>query len=491
MKFEQKYSDKVIERGEEYLDSVEHCIKINNSIYGQVQGSTKYKTEVDLDSFDGDCSCPYETNCKHAVALYYVYKKGKFWDAEDFVKSLDKMNHYELKEMILSKLQDNLDWVKKHTLRKNINKADFFKSFKKKFSFELIDEAQAILPDLSFEQLLELHSYISKNYDDLAEKLLEEDGDDFRYSYEYDNYDDEDYDEELSDLADEIIELIVKRALSENKAEKILNKETLRDEIIKSADEFIKYKEKIKKIFRKHECLEFLINLKNPEVSDIIKYVDDESKETLYENLEEKTALIKEIAKFINDKTLLFSIAVYENNLKSIIDNFDFFEDAIKKHSDIIDNLSDVVDLFSKNKVINKEIAKKLLNRHIGGKYNKKQLDYLVSQINDFEFIRKNFNKDHMETDVALLERLAQIDNEKTLNFIKNKKDLLGRHWSNIVPLFSFLKKHYSKQIIEKYIEENQNTFRTSSHLKKHLKDECGIFISQREGNLTVEVRNE
>ena len=60
-----------------------------------------------------------------------------------------------------------------------------------------------------------------------------------------------------------------------------------------------------------------------------------------------------------------------------------------------------------------------------------------------------------METDVALLERLAQIDNEKTLNFIKNKKDLLGRHWSNIVPLFSFLKKHYSKQIIEKYIEEN------------------------------------
>ena len=298
------------------------------------------------------------------------------------------MNHYELKEMILSKLQDNLDWVKKHTLRKNINKADFFKSFKKKFSFELIDEAQAILPDLSFEQLLELHSYISKNYDDLAEKLLEEDGDDFRYSYEYDNYDDEDYDEELSDLADEIIELIVKRALSENKAEKILNKETLRDEIIKNADEFIKYKEKIKKIFRKHECLEFLINLKNPEVSDIIKYVDDESKETLYENLEEKTALIKEIAKFINDKTLLFSIAVYENNLKSIIDNFDFFEDAIKKHSDIIDNLSDVVDLFSKNKVINKEIAKKLLNRHIGGKYNKKQLDYLVSQINDFEFIK-------------------------------------------------------------------------------------------------------
>ena len=80
MKLEQKYSDNVIDRGEGYLDSVEYCIKINNSIYGQVQGSRKYKTEVNLKSLDGECSCPYETNCKHAVALYLIYKKGKFWD---------------------------------------------------------------------------------------------------------------------------------------------------------------------------------------------------------------------------------------------------------------------------------------------------------------------------------------------------------------------------------------------------------------------------
>jgi len=487
MKFEKKYSEDVIERGKEYLDSVEHCIKINNSIHGQVQGSNRYKTEVDLNFFDGGCSCPYETNCKHAVALYLTYKKGNFWDADDFIKSLNKMSHDELKEMILSKLQDNPEWVKKHNLRKSTNKSDFLIKFKKKFSLELIDEAQAILPDLSFEQLLDLHDYISKNYDDLAEKLFEKNEDD---EY-FDSYDDESYDDELYDLADNIIELIVKRALLENKAEKILNKETLRGEIIKNANEFIKYKEKIKKIFRKHECLEFLINLKNPAVSEITNYVDDESKETLYENLAKNTTLIKEVAKSLNDKTLIFSAALYENDLKNIIENFDCFEDAIKKHSDIIDNLSEVINLFSKNKIRNEEIAKKLLNRHIGGKYNQKQLDYLASQINDFEFIRKNFNKDHMETDVALLERLAQIDKEKTLSFIKDKKGFLGRHWSDIVPLFSFLKKHYSKQIIERYIRENQDNFKTSSHLKKHLKEECGIFISQREGTLTVEIQNE
>src|SRR3989344_2791721 len=168
MKLEQKYSDAVIERGESYLNSVEYCIKVSNSIYGEVHGSRKYKTEVALDSLDGSCSCPYETNCKHAVALYLTYKNGKFGDAEDFIKSLNKMSHDELKGIILSKLKDNPDWIKKYNLRKGTNKEGFLKSFKRNFSLELISKAQAVLLDLSFEQLLEMYDYISKNYDDLA-----------------------------------------------------------------------------------------------------------------------------------------------------------------------------------------------------------------------------------------------------------------------------------------------------------------------------------
>ena len=487
MKLEQKYSDEIIERGEGYLNSVEYCIKINNSIYGQVHGSNKYKTEVDLNSLDGDCSCPYGTNCKHSVALYLTYQKGKFWDADDFIKKLDKMSHSELKEMILSKLKDNPDWVKRHALQKGVNKSDLLRSFKKSFSSELISEAEAVLPDLSFEQLLELHEYISKNYDELAEKILEENEND-EYSHDYD-YDDEEYDKELYDLNELITEVIVKRALSENKAEKILSNEYLRDEIIKNAESFIKYKEKIKRIFKKHECLKFLLNLKNPAVSEIIDYVDDSDNEILYNLIEEKTELIKDIAMSLNDKTLLFSIALYEKDLKTIIENFANFEDAIKEHYELITYLGDIVELFDKNKVKNGEIARKLLNRHIGGKYNGKQLRYLASQINDFEFIKKNFKKEHMETDVVLLERLAQIDKEKTLIFVKNKKELLDGHWSDIVPLFNFLKKYYSAEIIKAYIKENEDRFRTSSHLKKHLKEECGIFVSQRENKLSIKVK--
>jgi len=36
MELENKYSGKVIERGEEYLNSVKYCIKINNFIFGKV-----------------------------------------------------------------------------------------------------------------------------------------------------------------------------------------------------------------------------------------------------------------------------------------------------------------------------------------------------------------------------------------------------------------------------------------------------------------------
>lgn len=488
MKFEQRYSDKIIERGEGYIDSVEYCIKINDTIYGQVQGSRKYKTEVDLKSFDGDCSCPYGTNCKHAVALYLIYKKGDFWDADDFIKNLDKMSHNELKEMILSKLQDNPDWIKKYNLRKSTNKSDLLISFKKNFSSELISEAEAVLPDLTFEQLIELHNYISKNYDELSEKILEENEDD-EYSNGYDDYDDEEYDKELYDLNELISEIIVKRAISENKVDRILKNEYLRDEIIENAESFIKYKEKIKKIFRKHECLQFLINLKNPILAEIKNFVDDSDKTILYSSLEEKTELIKEIAKSLNDKTLLFSAALYEKDLKTIIENFGRFEAAINERHELINYLGEIIDIFDKNKLKNGEIARKLLNRHIGGRYNKRQLTYLASQISDFEFIKKNFKKENIETDVVLLERLAQIDKEKTLSFVKNKKDLLGRHWTDIIPLFSFLKKYYQAQTIKEYVRDNQDTFRTSSHLKKHLKEECGIFISQTQGNLIVEVK--
>lgn len=484
MKLENKYSESVIGRGKGYLSSVKYCIKINNFIYGKVESSTTYKTEVDLDSLDGDCSCPYGTNCKHAVALYLTYQEGKFWDAEDFIKSLNKMSSNELKELILSKLKDNPEWIIKHNIRKNTNTKDFIKSFKKSFSSDKVKEAEALLPNLSFEKLLELKDHIDNNYDELAEKLGEK-----RENEGCEYWDDESYDKELFELNEKLAELLVKQSLEKNKTDRIIKRDSFRDEIISNAESFMSFKEKIKKAFSKKEYLEFLLNLKNPDIFEIKSYVDDANKGIIYGFINEKPKLIKSIAKTIKDQTLVFSVAVYEKDFDTIIKNFNQFENAIKEDYEFIGRLSDIVNLFIKNKFKDEEIAKRLLSQEENVRYDKKQICYLTSQIKDFEFIMNSFDASRSDEHVALLERLSQLDKQKTLKFISERKELLKRHWSDIIVLFSFLKKVYDQSTIKEYIEKNQDLFKTSSHLKKHLKEECGIFISQREGKLLVEIK--
>src|SRR3990167_1435017 len=93
---EQVYSSSTIEKAEDYIERVSNCIKIDNFLYGKVQGTYSYKTEIDLETLEGDCSCPIGHNCKHVVALYLSYTKRKCWDAKDFIKNLDNMDKHEL-----------------------------------------------------------------------------------------------------------------------------------------------------------------------------------------------------------------------------------------------------------------------------------------------------------------------------------------------------------------------------------------------------------
>ncbi|MEK6936151.1 MAG: SWIM zinc finger family protein [Nanoarchaeota archaeon] len=485
MDIQDKYSDNIIERGEGYLNSVKSCIKIKNFIYGKVEGSHTYKTEVDLDSLDGDCSCPYGTNCKHAVALYLTYKKGRYNDTEDFIKSINKMSNNELKELILSKLQENPDWIIKHNIRKNTNTKDFFKSFKKSFSSELINEADALLPDLSFQQLLELHDYIYKNYDELAEKLAEEDEDDY---YKEDYWDDEEYDKELCELNEKLIEIIIKKSLKKDEVNEVIKRDSLREEIISQAESFKKYKNQIKKKFSKEEYLEFLLNLKNPNVSELMENITKSETDILFKYIEDKIKVIKNIANLLNDKTLIFAIAVYEKDFENILKNFYFFEEALKKDYKLIGKIRDIINIFILKKFRDENIAKKFIAFRKEANFDRIHIKYLAFQINDFDFISKEFNKENLEEDIILLERLAQINNRKTLSFINSKKELLKRHYSDVVVLFKFLKKVYDYNTIKTYIEKNYDSFRTSSHLKNHLK-EIGVFISQREGKLIIDIK--
>ncbi len=479
----EKYSNEIMGRGEGYLDSVKYCIKINDIIYGKVQGSRIYKTEVDLDSLDGECSCPYGTNCKHAVALYLTYEKGNFNDASEFIKSLSNMSKNELIELIISKLEDNPDLIIKHHIRKSIKKENFVKEFKTKFSTKKIEEADAILSLLSSRQLLEIHDYIEKDYDSLIEKLFEQ----AEYTNDYDNWDNEDYDGGLGELSEKIKKEVVKNAIKENMAHEVIKRVSLHDKIIENADEFLKFKDRIKRKFSKEDYLKFLLSLKNPNVKEIASCINEDIKYILYDFLPEKIFLVKSIGEHMKDNAILFIAAVYEKDALFLFNNFSSFDEAIRENSEITEKFDGIVQLLRKNKLRNGTIAKSLLDQDENAEYQREQLKYLASQINDFEFIKNNFSLDRLEEHFVLLNRLFEINKNKTLAFIKNKKDILGRHWTDIIIIFRFLKKHYDANTIKKYVENNREHF-TSSHLKNHLKDE-GIFIRFAKGNLLVEVR--
>ncbi|MDP3106279.1 MAG: SWIM zinc finger family protein [Candidatus Methanoperedens sp.] len=96
------YGDTIFYRGQDYFDDdrVTSVIKFKNILTGVVEGSTTYKTDVDLNNLGSECSCPYGINCKHGVAVLLQYLEGEFRDGDEVTKRLDRMSREELRGVI-------------------------------------------------------------------------------------------------------------------------------------------------------------------------------------------------------------------------------------------------------------------------------------------------------------------------------------------------------------------------------------------------------
>ncbi len=93
------YGETIFYRGQDYFDDdrVTSVIKFKNKLTGEVEGSTTYKTDVDLNDLRSECSCPYGINCKHGVAVLLQYMEGEYSDADNVTKCLDRMSREELR----------------------------------------------------------------------------------------------------------------------------------------------------------------------------------------------------------------------------------------------------------------------------------------------------------------------------------------------------------------------------------------------------------
>ncbi|MBU3968456.1 MAG: SWIM zinc finger family protein [Euryarchaeota archaeon] len=103
------YGDTIFYRGKDYLDDdrVTSVIKFKNILAGVVEGSTTYKTDVDLNNLGSECSCPYGINCKHGVAVLLQYMGGDFSDGDEVTKKLDRMSREELRGVIDALIRAN------------------------------------------------------------------------------------------------------------------------------------------------------------------------------------------------------------------------------------------------------------------------------------------------------------------------------------------------------------------------------------------------
>ncbi|MBW2974699.1 SWIM zinc finger family protein [Candidatus Woesearchaeota archaeon] len=478
MKLNNVYGSQIIERGERYTHNVNYCIKIGGFLYSEVEGTSTYKTKVDLKSLHGDCSCPYGTNCKHAVATLLVHEEGDSINADKFIEHLNSLSKRELVKIIVDNLHNNPDIALSFDLKKSTNFESFVNDFIDDFSYSKMNKAEKIASSFTFDQLMRMLNYLFENEDDVFDKIYED---------YYDSYDEGDV---LYDFESKLKEELVNNITNEKEIKQALKIGALHDDIIYGSQKLIKFKEIIKSAFSKEQFMNFLLNLENPDLNEIQQAITKNNINSIYYLPSHKMELAEKIAKHIKDKKLLFIVAVYKDDFKGIIDNLQEFTGIVPDNYHILDRkLSDIVDVFIEHNFKDKKTAKKFLQNDFLENYNEKHIRFLAKQIDDYKFIKQLIDfKEEFSQNKILLERLFELDKNTTNNFLKNVKNLLeDKHWTEMVDILSYFRQKFGDDYIIKTIQKNEKLFRTSSTLKSNLKKR-GIHIGYIKGNLEVQI---
>jgi len=465
MKLNNIYGSQIIERGEHYTHNVNYCIKIGDFLYSEVEGTSTYKTKVDLKSLHGDCSCPYGTNCKHAVATLLMHEEGDSINADKFIDHLNSLSKKELVKIITDNLHNTPDIALSFDLKKSTNFESFVNDFIDDFSYSKMNKAEKLASVFTFDQLMRMRNYLFENEENVFDKIYED---------YYDSYDEGDV---LYDFESKLKKELVNKITTEKEIKQALKISALHDEIIYAAQKLIKF-------------MNFLLNLENPNLDEIKQSITKSNINYIYYLPAHKIELAEKIAKHIKDKKLLFIVAVYKEDFKGIIDNFQEFTGIISGNYYILERkLSDIVDLFVGHNFKDKKAAKKLLKKDLLENYEEKHIQYLIKQIDDYEFIKQLIDfKEEFSLNKILLERLFELDKNTTNNFLKNINNLLERkHWTEIVDILHYFRQKFGDSYIIKMIQKNEKLFRTSSTLKSNLK-KSGIHISYIKGNLQVQI---
>lgn len=475
--FEKTYDEKVIERGEEYIDNVVTCIKVGNFLFAEVHGSTAYQTKVDLTTFQGDCSCPYQHNCKHAVAAYLYFKKGKSIDADGFLKGLESLDKKELIRIITAFLPEKPELAANYVFREKTDFDAFVEDFTEDFSPRKLEQMEDNLDCLTFEQLVKVLDYVSKNEDSINDTLSE------NQCNSYDYYDEEE--DVLGDFEYKIKEELIKRTTSQEQLTAILKKGYMNEELADDAERFFNFKETIKKYFGKEQYLRFLLRCKNPDLREIKENATKSARHHILDVPNYNIALAEKLAEYLGDDDLRFITAYHKDDANGIIKYFDNFV-ALKRQ--YLVQPTHIVKILSKNKDVPEEISKQLFSKEYFESYPPQHIRFLVNNIKDREFILRNVRLNAEFSKLKeVIRRLGELGYDTKLLF--NKKELLdGRHWTGIVEILNFSRHSFGDDFVAALIKFHKDRFTTSSALKHNLKKE-GIYITSGREKFVVELK--
>jgi len=101
-KIKHVYGEAIFDRGKDYFKDgrVLTVVKFRNKLFGEVIGAERYNTEVKLDGFQCNCSCPYRLNCKHGVAVLLQYFTGDYTDGDEAIERIESASKEDLKDII-------------------------------------------------------------------------------------------------------------------------------------------------------------------------------------------------------------------------------------------------------------------------------------------------------------------------------------------------------------------------------------------------------
>ena len=471
-----RYGKAVIERGEGYIRNVMSCIKIKKILHAKVQGSQLYKTKVDLDTLEGECSCPYGDNCKHAVAAYLYYRKNKNIDSDEYFNDLKTLSKDELIRIIEKIIPENPDLVKKTLFRKKTDFNEYVDDFIEDFSINELENIEENIDCLSFEQLIRILDYVDKNEDSINESIGED----------YDSY--EPYDDEgdaLYDFEVKLKEEIIKRVKTKEQLIIILKRKYMNQEIADNSEQFFEYKNLVKKHLTKEEYLLFLLKLKKPDLLEIKENFEKGKEHYLYSAVRDNANLGDRLSEYLDDDNLRFLAAYYKEDAKNILKYFECFSHFKKFYMIRPEQL---VKILAKNKTMPVAIAQMLFSKEYFSDYSEKNAKFLLKNLTDAEFILKNADMDaKFSMIMSLVERLSELKYDSKQIFMR--KDFFERrHWTEIVEILRYARKLFGASFLEKLIRFHERQFATSSTLKNNLKKE-GIFIQNIRGELKLEIR--